>query len=393
MSMLRRLLGLPAVGIIAGGLVAFIPAGDLSTTASGLHTEAFIDVVDGLPTTLYRLANASGMEVCITNYGARIVSIVVPDRHGTLADVVCGFECVQDYRKIRQNFGSTVGRYIGRISGARFTIDGIEYRLQAGGGGHISHGGSPGFADRVWECVRCDGCSLVLVYRSPDGENGFPGDLRMQVTFGVRDDNTLTIDYEATTDRPTVLNPSNHSFFNISGDLSADILAQQLQIAGDSITEYDARKCVTGRMLPVANTAFDFREFRQIGDRIDDPDPQLAVTGGYDHAWAIDGWDGSLRRAARLIDDVSGRTLDVYTTEPAVHVYTANGHKGNIVGKQGIVYPKRNSICFETMHFADSPNHPQFPSTVLRPGETFRSTTEFRFGIANEFLVNTVQSF
>lgn len=377
-----RLLFVPAAGLL---LSAGAPADDSQVpTRSGLRPADFRAVVDGRPTALYRIANASGMEVCVTNYGARIVSVVVPDRNGQPADVVCGFGNVQDYRTIRQNFGSTVGRYIGRILGARFTLDGVEHRLQAGGGGHISHGGSPGFADRVWEFVAGDERSVTLVYCSPDGENGFPGNLRLQVTFTVRDDNTLAIDYEAITDRPTVLNPSNHSFFNISGDLASTVLAQQLRIAGDSIAEYDARKCVTGRLLPVDGTAFDFREFRPIGARIDDADPQLAVTGGYDHAWQIAAWDGSLRKAAELVDEASGRTLTVWTTEPAVHIYTANGHRGNIVGKQGVAYPRRNALCFETMHYADSPNQPQFPTTVLRPDETFRSTTEFRFGVLAE---------
>lgn len=381
-----RLLFLPVAGTLAGvclsaGRIAAEPGKE---TASGLRAADFDTVIDGRPVALHRLANEAGMEVCVTDYGARIVSIVVPDRSGTPADVVCGFDRAEDYRRIRQNFGSTVGRYIGRILGARFAIDGVEYRLQAGGGGHCSHGGSPGFADRVWEPTACDGRTLTLVYDSPDGENGFPGRLRMQVRFSVEDDNTLSVDYEATTDKPTVLNPSNHSFFNLCGDLSTTILNQRLRIMGDSIAEYDSRKCVTGRLLPVEGTAFDFREFRRIGERIDDPDPQLAVTGGYDHAWQIAGWDGTLRKAAEITDDATGRTLTVLTTEPAVHVYTANGHNGKITGKHGVAYPKRNSLCFETMHFADSPNKPQFPSTLLRPGETFRSSTRFRFGVLPE---------
>lgn len=381
-----RLWCLPVAGAVVGALLS-VGRGDAEPeplTASGLRPADFRAVIDDRPTALYRLSNETGMEVCVTDYGARVVSVVVPDRSGTLADVVCGFDNVADYRRVRQNFGSTVGRYIGRILGARFAIDGVEYRLQAGGGGHCSHGGSPGFADRVWTPVACDGRTLTLAYDSPDGENGFPGNLHMQVRFTVRDDNTLAVNYEATTDKPTVLNPSNHSFFNISGDLSTTVLNQRLRIFGDSITEYDTRKCVTGRFLPVEGTAFDFRRFRRIGDGIDDPDPQLAVTGGYDHAWRIDGWDGTLRKAAEIRDDATGRTLTAYTTEPAVHIYTANGHNGSIVGKRGTAYRHRNSLCFETMHFADSPNKPQFPSTLLRPGETFRSSTEFRFGVSDD---------
>ena len=374
-----RLLWLPAAALCLAAGRTTEPE-----TTSGLRPADFRAVIDGRPTALHRLANDAGMEVCVTDYGARIVSIVAPDRDGKMSDVVCGFDNVEDYRRIRQNFGSTVGRYIGRILGARFTIDSVEYRLQAGGGGHCSHGGSPGFADRVWEPAACDGRSLTLVYESPDGENGFPGRLRMQVRFSVEDDNTLAVDYEATTDKPTVLNPSNHSFFNIGGDLSATIEGQRLRIMGDSIAEYDAHKCVTGRLLPVAGTAFDFRRFRQIGEAIDASDPQLAVTGGYDHAWQIAGREGTLRKAAELVDDATGRTLTVSTTEPALHVYTANGLNGRIVGKHGVAYPHRNSLCFETMYYADSPNKPQFPSTLLRPGETFRSSTRFRFGVLPE---------
>lgn len=327
----------------------------------------------------HTIKGKNGLEASITNFGARVVSLYAPDSYGRPADMVCGFDSIADYLNKRQNFGALVGRYIGRILNAQFTIDGETHHLQASGGGHCSHGGKPGFANRVWKVEKKKSNRLVLRYRSPDGECGFPGNLDLTVTYTITDDNALRIDYEARTDRPTVLNPSNHSFFNISGRLDDDILAQELWIDGDSIAEYDARKCVTGRMLPVAASPFDFRTPKAIGQDIDADHAQLKVTGGYDHCYRLNHGGSLDKPVARLSDPTSGRIMEVFTTEPGMQIYTANGHNGSIVGKQGITYPYRNSICFETMHFPDSPNKPQFPSTVLRPGETFRSTTIYRF--------------
>jgi len=231
----------------------------------------------------------------------------------------------------------------------------------------------------VWTAKNSAPQCLQLSYRSPDGENGFPGNLTLSVTYRLTDDNELSILYEAETDRPTVLNPSNHSFFNLSGNLSHTVLDELLWVDADSIAEYDANKCVTGHFLPVKDTPFDFRSARKIGDRIDANDMQLAVTKGYDHTWKLNRQTSGLHKAASIADKESGRTMEVYTTEPGLHLYTANGHNGKLKGKRGIMYPRRNAICFETMHFADSPNKPQFPTTLLRPGEKFRSQTVFRF--------------
>lgn len=349
-------------------------------THSGLSSDNFISVTDGKPTGLYVLRNSAGVEVCITNYGARIVSILTPDRDGRLADIVCGFEYVRDYRVIRQNFGALVGRYIGRIQGASFEIDGRRYELPAAGNGHCTHGGYPGFADRVWDVESCDGRSVSMRYLSVDGENGFPGNLDVKVTYSLGEDNGLEILYQAETDRATVLNLSNHSFFNLSGDLSSAVLGHQLRVASDSIAEYDSRKCVTGRFLPVEGTPFDFAEFHAIGERIEADDSQIAAGNGYDHTWQLNHPDGEMFEAAFVVEPASGRTMSIVTDQPGVHIYTANGLNGQIAGKGGILYPRRNSVCFETMHFADSPNKPQFPSTLLRPGEKFCSRTVFRFG-------------
>ena len=300
---------------------------------------------------LYSLSNANGMTMNVTNYGARIVSLEVPNKKGEKYDVVLGFDSLKDYSAIKQNFGAVVGRYIGRIKKADGTI--------------VSHGGKPGFANRYFEIVSKDDASMKLCYVSPDGESGFNGELTLFVTYSLTNDNALRIDYEATTTKPTVLNISNHSFFNLSGNHGSDILSEVLWMKADSIVEFDANKNATGRLLPVKKTIFDFTRKR-------------TITDGYDHCFKLN--KHTLDDAViKLNDKKSGLSMEVYTTEPGVQVYTANGHRGNIIGKGGVAYPTRNAVCFETMHFPDSPNQPQFPSTELKPGETFRSTTICKF--------------
>lgn len=348
-------------------------------TQSGLDPARFAAVIDGKPTALYVLKNAKGMEACVTNYGARLVSLMEPNWNGRMEDVVLGYDNIADYHSRGQNFGATVGRYIGRIIGPSFSIDGTTYKLQDNGKGVISHGGKPGFADRVWTVLSNDGQSIVLQYVSPDGENGFPGELTTTLTYTLRDDGALGIDFKATTTKPTVLNLSNHSFFNISGNPERTIEVQNLWLDSKSIAAYDSDKNVTGEMLDVKHTPFDFRKPRQIGERINADDAQLKVTGGYDHAFALSHPGDISRPAAILYDAQSGRAMTVYTTEPAIQVYTGNGLKGNQIGKKGIAYKRRCAICLETMHFADSPNKPQFPTTLLRPGQTFHSTTVYVF--------------
>lgn len=329
---------------------------------------------------LYTLRNNRGMTMTVTNYGARIVSLCVPDKDGKVEDIVCGYDTLESYAKYKQNYGAVVGRYIGRILGAKFTLDGKTYTLDAESNGHCSHGGKPGFANRMWRCIDKKGeSSLTLQYVSPDGESGFPGTLTLNVKYSLTDDNELQIAYEANTDKPTVLNPSNHSFFNISGDFNQTVLDQVLQIDGDSIALYDDKKCVTGKLMSVKDTPFDFTKPTPIGLHIDDNNPQLTVTGGYDHTYRLNHPGDINHVACRIYDAKSGRVMEVMTTEPALQIYSGNGLKANSIGKNGIAYARRSAICFETMHFADSPNKPQFPSTVLRPGETFKSTTIFRF--------------
>ncbi len=349
-----------------------------SSTLSGLRPDRFVATIDGKQTALYTLTN-NGLEACITNYGARVVSMMVPDQEGHLGDVVLGFDNINDYVNKKQNFGSVVGRYVGRIKGARFALNGVPYVLQQTGGGNISHGGRPGFSDRVWDVVTRNDSSLCLKYVSPDGENGFPGTLTVKVTYTLTYDHALDVAYEATTDKSTVVNLTNHSFFNISGDPSSTILTHTLYIDSKYIATYDKDKNVDGRFMKVKNTPFDFTSAKAIGSDIDIYDEQMAITKGYDHGFALRHAGDITRPAAVVYDAKSGRRLTVFTTEPSLQVYTANGLNGTLVGKNGIAYPRRSAICLETMHFSDSPNQPDFPSTTLNPGETYRSHTIYHF--------------
>lgn len=342
---------------------------------------------------LYTLTNGK-MQMSAINWGARIQCLTVDGQ-----DVVLGFDTLEHYQTVKQNFGAVVGRYIGRIIGGTYVLDGDTAHLQLQSSGDCGHGGNPNFGGRLWQFVPglSNDSTVTLRYISPDGENGFPGQLTLLTTYTLTSD-ALRIDYQARTTRPTVLNPSNHSFFNLTGDLGADILAEELWIDSDSIALYDEQKKVTGQLGCVTQSPFDFRLMHSIGDSIDAPNFQLGVTGGYDHCYQLKHYlyksaaaqpvlssDYDETQAllstpvARLHDNGTDLTMLVYTTEPALQIYTANGHKGNIIGKDGKAYPRRNAICFETMHFPDSPNQPQWPSTALRPGETFRSTTIYQF--------------
>lgn len=346
---------------------------------AGLNTEA-------QDTTLYRYMLSNGdMTMAVTSWGARIQSLTYDG-----IDMVLGFDTLEQYQTVKQNFGAVVGRYIGRIIGGTYVLDGDTAHLQLQGSGDCGHGGNPNFAGRLWHLVpgSLADTTLTLRYVSPDGENGFPGQLTLLTTYTLTRD-AVRIDYQARTTRPTVLNPSNHSFFNLTGDLSSDILGEELWIASDSIALYNELKKVTGELGAVQGTPFDFRQPRVIGDSIDVVNTQLSVTGGYDHCYQLHNYLECKQNealsplqnpVASLSDRTTGLWMQVYTTEPALQIYTANGHKGNITGKQGKVYPRRNAICFETMHFPDSPNQPQWPSTALRPGETYESTTVYQFG-------------
>jgi aldose 1-epimerase len=347
-----------------------------------LHRSTFGTMPNGQAIDLYTLTNRHGMKVAITNYGGRIVSLLVPDRHGKMDDVVLGFDNLEGYLgKNDPFFGALVGRYANRIAHARFTLDGVEYRLAANDGENSLHGGLRGFDKRVWRPRPLAGAhpALELTYLSQDGEEGYPGNLNVQVVYTLEEDNALRIDYTATTDKDTVLNLTNHSYFNLSGQGHGDILKQIAMINADHFTPIDATLIPTGQIESVAGTPLDFRRPTAIGARIDADDQQLRFGHGYDHNFVLNRHGNGLALAARVTDPESGRVLEVLTTQPGVQFYTGNFLDGTIRGKGGVVYAHRGAFCLETQHFPNSPNQPNFPSTELKPGETYHQVTIFKF--------------
>ena len=339
----------------------------------------FQTIHNGKEIKLFTLKNQQGMIVQLTNYGGKLVSIIVPDRDGNLADVCLGYESAEDYLNGIASLGATMGRVTNRIANAQFTLDGVTYQLAKNNGEHTIHGGASGFRYKVWDAKQLDDQNVELSYFSEDGEEGFPGNLTLKVLFSVTNDNELKLIYHATTDKPTVINFTNHAFFNLVGAGNGDILDHELRVNAEEFTPVDETAIPTGEIRDVAGTPLDFREFTRVGDRIDADYDQLKYVGGYDHNYVINKDGDALAMAALLYEPVSGRVMEVKTTEPGIQVYTANSLSGEDVGKGGKAYGKWSSICLETQHFPDSPNHPNFPSTVLTPGEDHISTTIYRF--------------
>ena len=355
-------------------------------TLSGLSKKDFATVIRGDSTALYVLKNAKGMEVCLTNYGGRIVSIMVPDRHGKFIDVCLGHDSIADYLKYGDNFGALIGRYGNRISKSRFTLDGEEYHLTANDNGNSLHGGGPiAFHNRVWKARQADSQHLTLTTVSPDGEDGYPGELSVEVTYALTDDNGLSIRYKAQTTKPTVVNLTNHCYFCLSGDPTRDVLDEKLTLNADYYTPIDRTIMPTGIIASVSGTPLEFRWGKTVGYDINRTDNlQLVYGRGYDHNFILN-TDGDLQKmAGRLFDPRSGVAMEIYTTEPGIQFYSGNFLDGGIIGKRGIGYPLRSALCFETQHYPDSPNIPHFPSTVLRPGETYHSTTIYKFSVEGE---------
>lgn len=322
------------------------------------------------------------MRAIILNYGGIIRELRVPDRRGKPADVVLGFDALEPYVQRHPYFGAIVGRYAGRIANGRCSIDGSEINLATNNGGNHLHGGVAGFDRTLWAASFSeDPARLSLSHTSPDGDEGYPGELSVQVTYTLSDD-ALLVEYVATTDAPTILNLTQHTYFNLAGQDGGDVLDHELQVRAESILEIDEGSIPTGSMLPLVGTPFDFREPKRIGRDIGEAHTQLELAKGYDHTFVLDRDSGE--PAIVYTDPASGRRLEIHTTQPGVQVYTANYLDGSIEGKGGQVYDKHAGIALETQHFPDSPNHPDFPSTVLRPGETFRSRTVYRFPVAGE---------
>lgn len=336
---------------------------------------------NGATAEVYTLKDEK-LEVQVATYGGEVLSIKVPDRGGKVADVVLGFDAPSGYyensnSKSAAFFGPIVGRYANRIAHAKFTLDGKEYTLAKNNGDNSLHGGPTGFHNRMWSGkIIPDG--VELTYLSKDGEEGYPGDLSVTVRYTVKD-NELKIDYSATTDKDTVLNLTNHSYFNLSGQGNGTILQQQLQLHASRFTPVDSTLIPTGELKAVAGTPFDFLKPHAVGERINADDEQIKLGHGYDHNFVIDGGGKELTKAAEVYDPATGRVLEVLTTEPGVQFYTSNFLDGTIKGKQGIAYPRNAALCLETQHFPDSPNHPTFPTTELKPGEKFHSVTVYRF--------------
>ena len=336
----------------------------------------------GESVTLYTLKNARGMEVHIMNYGGIIQKILTPDRNGKVEDVVLGYETLQEYIKDTPYFGAIVGRFGNRIANGKFTLDGKEYTLAAQNNGQHLHGGLVGFDKKVWKVDASSAQSLSLSYVSKDMEEGFPGNLSVKMTYTLSDDNELGISYEATTDKATVLNLSNHSYFNLSGNAKRDILNQEVQIDASRLVAVNKVLIPTGVLMPVAGTPFDFTKPHVVGARINDTSSeQIVLGGGYDHCWALDKPAGSYAKIATVFDPVSGRKMTVSTDQPGVQFYTGNFLDGHLTDKSGVKITKRHGLCLETEHFPDSPNQPAFPTTVLRPGEVYKTKTAYQFSV------------
>lgn len=372
------------LALAAGAFAGPVAAGRQGAApAPSIRHERFGVMPDGEPVEIYTLTNRRGMTVRAMSYGATIVSITVPDREGRLADVVLGFDGLAGYLASPRYIGCVVGRYGNRIARGRFTLDGRDYQLAVNNGQNHLHGGDRGFDKRVWahrELRTADGIGVLFSRTSPDNEEKYPGTLKVSVAYVLSPRNELRLTYTATTDRATPVNLTQHTFFNLAGDASGDVLGQQLTIDAARYTPVDATQIPTGELAAVAGTPFDFRRSVAIGTRIGAADEQLARGGGYDHNFALDPARQALRHAVRAIDPASGRTLDVITTEPGVQFSTGNRFDGTTIGKGGRAYPKHAGFTLETQHFPDSPNHPAFPPAILRPGQTYRSTTVWRFG-------------
>ena len=350
-------------------------------TDSGLLQSNFRTEVDGKKTDLYILRNKNNMEVCITNFGGRIVSVMVPDKDGQMRDVVLGFDSIQDYISKPSDFGASIGRYANRINQGKFTLDGVEYQLPRNNYGHCLHGGPQGFQYRVYDAVQLNPQELQLTYVAKDGEEGFPGNITCKVLMKLTDDNAIDIQYEAETDKPTIVNMTNHSYFNLDGDAGSNA-EHLLTIDADYYTPVDSTFMTTGEIVPVEDTPMDFRTPMPGGERINDFDfVQLKNGNGYDHNWVLNAKGDINRRAASLKSQKTGIVLDVYTNEPGVQVYAGNFLDGSLTGKKGITYNQRASVCLETQKYPDTPNKPEWPSAVLRPGEKYMSQCIFKFSV------------
>jgi len=370
-----------AVGLALSLLAGCGPRPETGATRQ-MTKQAFGTTADGQPVDLYTLTNQNGMEASIITYGGIVTSLKTPDRNGKLEDVVLGFDDLAGYLKTNPYLGALIGRYGNRIGAARFKLNGVEYKLAVNNGPNALHGGLKGFDKVLWKARDAsDGQAqrLELTYLSKDGEEGYPGNLAVTVVYTLTDANELRIDYSATTDKETVVNLTNHSYFNLGGPAEAGILGHELTLYADKFTPIDETLIPTGELRSVQGTPLDFRQPTAIGGRIDRDDEQLKFGGGYDHNFVLSSGGGALALAARVQEPKTGRVMEVLTTEPGIQFYSGNFLDGTLTGKGGKVIARRSGLCLETQHFPDSPNKPDFPSTVLKPGQKYQSTTVYRF--------------
>lgn len=363
----------------------------VTLTKSGLNPTNFETMVDGVkPVKLYTLTNAAGMEVCVTNFGGRIVSIMVPDKNGEMKDVVLGYDSIADYQTIPSDFGASIGRYANRINKGIIVIDGETIQLPQNNYGHCLHGGCMlepqplGWQYQVYKANQLNDSTMTLTMKSPDGDANFPGNVTAIVTYALTSDNSIDISYEATTDKKTIINMTNHSYFNLSGDPVNPATDHILYVNADSITPVDSTFMTIGETMPVAGTPFDFTTPKTIAPDVTNfEDEQVKFGNGFDHNWVLNTQGDITQLAAKLISPTSGISVEVYTDEPGIQVYTGNFLDGTVKGKKGIAYPQRASVCLETQHYPDSPNKPQWPSVILEPGQTYHSHCIFKFGVEN----------
>jgi len=347
-------------------------------TKMTIEKKDFGHLSDGQKVDLYVLNNPGGMKAAITNYGAILVSLEVPDKNNEYADITLGYDDLEGYLEETPYFGATVGRYANRIKGAEFTLNGKKYPLAKNDNNNHLHGGIKGFDKRVWNAEpfeKEDSAGITFRYLSPDGEEGYPGNLYCTVTYTLTENNELRIDYEAETDKATPVNLTHHSYFNLKGQGNGDILGHELFLNADKYTPVDKELIPTGEILSVKDTPLDFTEPEAVGERIE------KVPGGYDHNFVLKGEQGTLRLAARVFEPESGRVMEIHTTEPGIQFYSGNFLDGTLKGKSGKIYEKHYGFCLEPQHFPDSPNHPEFPSTILEPGDKYSTATVFRFSL------------
>ncbi|MBN1769390.1 MAG: galactose mutarotase [Prolixibacteraceae bacterium] len=371
-------------------VLAFVMAGCaqgnksvFTETVDAIDEAAFVKTIDGKTTGLYTMVNSNGIGAKVTNFGARIVAICVPDAQGNPVDVALGHDNLDAYTTPRGEtyFGAAIGRYGNRIGAATFELDSVVYNLPTNDGRNHLHGGPKGFFDVVWDVEQVSDSKIIFTYHSPDGEMGYPGNLEVSMVYELTDDNGFRIEYTATTDKATICNLTNHSYFNLSGEGAETINDHVLMIDADKTTPVDRRLIPTGELADVVGTPFDFTTPTVIGERLDSEHPQMLYGGGYDHNWVLNNSGIKVALAATAYSTVTGIQMDVLTDQPGVQFYGGNFIDGSTTGKRGIPYGYRSGFCLETQHFPDSPNKPQFPTTTLRPGETYKHVCEYRFSV------------